>query len=203
MAAALLAAAGCGAPSPQAAGGGPSEAAGSTSSGRSSSSGSGYGYGGYGSGYGSGAATSEAGGGSASEAGGASSSEAAGPAPSEGGSSAGAGGASEVASGSEAAKGETVDVDLYEFKIEIGGADVDKSGSLKLRAGRVTFEVKNEGHVTHAFEVKGQGIDVKTKSLGPGESDELAVDLKPGRYEIWCPVDGHRDLGMLGVITVQ
>jgi uncharacterized cupredoxin-like copper-binding protein len=37
-----------------------------------------------------------------------------------------------------------------------------------------------------------------------GGSAKLTVDLnKPGTYEMYCPVDGHREMGMEGEITVK
>jgi plastocyanin len=36
---------------------------------------------------------------------------------------------------------------------------------------------------------------------GSGKSDELKVDLKPGRYTIYCDIPGHREGGMEGTIT--
>ncbi len=35
-----------------------------------------------------------------------------------------------------------------------------------------------------------------------GRTTALTVDLKPGEYEFYCPVDGHRELGMEGTIVV-
>lgn len=37
---------------------------------------------------------------------------------------------------------------------------------------------------------------------GSGKSDELKVDLKPGKYTIYCDLPGHREAGMEGTITV-
>ena len=67
----------------------------------------------------------------------------------------------------------------------------------------MTFEVTNNGSVDHALEVEGQGVEEETETIKPGESAELAVDLsKEGSYEIYCPIDGHRDSGMEGTLTV-
>jgi plastocyanin len=35
-----------------------------------------------------------------------------------------------------------------------------------------------------------------------GKSDELKVDLKPGKYTIYCDIPGHREAGMEGTIAV-
>lgn len=73
-----------------------------------------------------------------------------------------------------------------------------------LRAGTVTFEVENKGKVVHNLEIEGNGIDKKLSSnLDPGQKGTLTVNLKPGKYHVWCPVDGHADLGMNLHITVK
>jgi len=33
-------------------------------------------------------------------------------------------------------------------------------------------------------------------NLAPGESGSLTLDLAPGTYVVYCPVGGHRGLGM-------
>jgi plastocyanin len=35
-----------------------------------------------------------------------------------------------------------------------------------------------------------------------GKSDELKVNLKPGKYTFYCDIPGHRQAGMEGTITV-
>lgn len=69
--------------------------------------------------------------------------------------------------------------------------------------GVYTFEVSNDGDTTHALEVEGPGVeDVASDQIGPGESTSLTVTLEQGDYTIYCPVDGHADLGMSTTITV-
>ena len=36
-----------------------------------------------------------------------------------------------------------------------------------------------------------------------GNSDELKVDLKPGKYGFHCDIPGHREAGMEGTLTVK
>jgi uncharacterized cupredoxin-like copper-binding protein len=72
-----------------------------------------------------------------------------------------------------------------------------------VKAGSVTIEAKNEGGTDHALEIEGNGLEEqRTDTVGPNDSSLITVDLKPGTYTMYCPVDGHRGLGMKGTITV-
>jgi uncharacterized cupredoxin-like copper-binding protein len=91
---------------------------------------------------------------------------------------------------------QTVAISETEFKLDPSSVQVDQ-------AGNVTFRVTNNGAIDHALEVEGNGVEEKSATIKPGESAELTVDLsKDGSYEIYCPVDGHRDSGMEGTVTV-
>jgi hypothetical protein len=72
-----------------------------------------------------------------------------------------------------------------------------------LPAGRMAFNVENGGKENHAFEIEGNGVHAETNELPRGNTASLEVDLKPGTYTIYCPVDGHRGKGMEKKITVQ
>ena len=72
-----------------------------------------------------------------------------------------------------------------------------------LPAGRVAFNVENGGKETHAFEIEGNGIEQKTNELTRGNTASLEVDLKPGTYTIYCPVDGHAEKGMKKTVVVK
>jgi iron uptake system component EfeO len=72
----------------------------------------------------------------------------------------------------------------------------------QVRAGKVTFLVKNDGAMPHDFVIQGHGVDQKTGMLKPGHSVSLTVDLKPGIYTYRCTVLGHAFLGMRGALTV-
>jgi uncharacterized cupredoxin-like copper-binding protein len=93
-------------------------------------------------------------------------------------------------------QGGTVTVSETDFKLNPANAKVSK-------AGPVTIQVTNNGKVEHSLEVEGNGVEQKlSKNLAPGESGSLKVTLKPGTYDWYCPVDGHRKLGMEGKLTV-
>src|SRR5438128_5289417 len=83
-----------------------------------------------------------------------------------------------------------VSAKLSEWKIELSRGTVT--------AGTVTFTVTNAGIIPHGFEVEGQGIEKQTDIIQPGSSATLTLTLKPGTYEVYCPVgeDSHKKLGM-------
>ncbi len=63
--------------------------------------------------------------------------------------------------------------------------------------GRYTFETENKGHVTHSLEITGPGLKrPHTKNLAPGQNAKLTVTFKSGTYDIFCPIPGHKALGM-------
>ena len=72
-----------------------------------------------------------------------------------------------------------------------------------LPAGSTTFMVTNNGTKEHSFEIEGNGIEEELDPhLQPGENGTLNVDLQPGTYEVYCPVDDHRAQGMTMQLTV-
>ena len=91
------------------------------------------------------------------------------------------------------AQATTVDVTESEFKIALP--------STELKAGKITFDVKNDGKIPHDLAIKD--MQAKTKLIPAGGTAELTVTLKPGTYELWCTVPGHEAAGMALKITVS
>src|SRR5207245_2758846 len=83
-----------------------------------------------------------------------------------------------------------ITVKWSEWKVELSQATV--------AAGTVTFGITNAGSIPHGFEVEGKGIEQEIERIEPGASDTLTLTLKPGTYEVYCPVgeDSHKKLGM-------
>ena len=72
------------------------------------------------------------------------------------------------------------------------------------KAGNVTVNLTNAGTTAHAIEIEGTPKgDVKTNVISPGQSATLTANLKPGKYEFYCPVDSHKQQGMKGTLTVK
>ncbi len=85
------------------------------------------------------------------------------------------------------AAAQTVAVTESEFKIAL---------QQQPKAGTVTFDVKNSGKLPHDFVVEGGGVNEKTPTLNPGAGAKLKVTLKPGSYELYCSIPGHKQAGM-------
>jgi uncharacterized cupredoxin-like copper-binding protein len=71
------------------------------------------------------------------------------------------------------------------------------------KPGTYLFKAVNSGGTVHALEVEGQGIEEETEEIQPAQSAELQVKLEAGTYELYCPVDGHKEEGMEGKVIVK
>lgn len=73
-----------------------------------------------------------------------------------------------------------------------------------ISAGTTTFDVENAGKRKHSIEIEGNGIEVELEPvLAPGGKGSLTVELKPGRYKVYCPVGDHeKKHGMVTYIDV-
>jgi uncharacterized cupredoxin-like copper-binding protein len=91
----------------------------------------------------------------------------------------------------------SVDLAATDFKFDPSEPSV--------KAGNVTFNLKNDGQTTHSLEIEDvNGEDVEIEGdVSPGSSGTLTANLKPGTYEFYCPVDSHKEMGMTGEITVK
>ncbi|MDX6699179.1 MAG: hypothetical protein QOE65_2576 [Solirubrobacteraceae bacterium] len=86
-------------------------------------------------------------------------------------------------------------VDATEFKFT--------PSTLTAKAGAATFKLTNTGGAPHALEIQGQGMEKSSQVIQGGQSTDLKVTLKPGKYQFYCPVDNHKQMGMTGTLTVS
>jgi plastocyanin len=76
-----------------------------------------------------------------------------------------------------------------------------KTGTVK--AGTVTIRFVNASTTEHNVAVAQGSRELGRSPTIDGADTELKVDLRPGKYEYYCAVDGHRAAGMEGVLTVR
>ena len=74
--------------------------------------------------------------------------------------------------------------------------------TLSAKPGKATVVLDNPSSVPHAIEVEGKGVEAEGETVEKGGVSKVTVDLKPGEYEYYCPVDGHKQAGMEGTLTV-
>jgi uncharacterized cupredoxin-like copper-binding protein len=93
--------------------------------------------------------------------------------------------------------GGTVDMSAVDFRFDPSDPTV--------KSGEVTFNLTNDGQAPHSLEIEDvNGEDQEIEGdVSPGQSGTLKVNLPPGKYEFYCPVDGHKQLGMTGEVTVK
>jgi len=91
---------------------------------------------------------------------------------------------------------QTIQISEKEYSLTPSKITVAKTGTYELKA-------TNDGTITHALEIEGNGVEEKTGDVAPGSTATLRVNLsRDGSYEIYCPIDGHRGQGMAGTLAV-
>jgi plastocyanin len=109
---------------------------------------------------------------------------------------AGCGGSSNTSSKPGGNVMRTIQISEREYSLTPGTVTVSEPGTY-------AFRIMDKGSITHAFEVEGNGVEEKTGDIGAGSSATLNVTLtKNGSYEMYCPIDGHKQQGMKGTVTV-
>jgi plastocyanin len=79
----------------------------------------------------------------------------------------------------------------------------DKS-SLQAKPGAVRITMTNPSPVPHNVSLEGPGgIKQQGPTVSKGGSSQVTANVKPGNYTYYCAVDGHRQAGMQGTLTVK
>src|SRR5438874_12107718 len=75
--------------------------------------------------------------------------------------------------------------------------------SLAAKTGKVSLQMSNPSSsgIQHGIAVEGNGVDQDGPIVQPGGTSTLSVNLKPGKYEFYCPFDSHKQQGMTGTLT--
>jgi plastocyanin len=88
--------------------------------------------------------------------------------------------------------------------------DADPTGQLKYLSssasatpGTVELRMKNMSSTPHDIAITGGGVSQIGKVVSNGGVSTVSTSLKPGSYTFYCSVDGHRQAGMVGTLTVK
>jgi nitrite reductase (NO-forming) len=65
----------------------------------------------------------------------------------------------------------------------------------------VTVTLVNKGAIAHNFNI--DELNVHSGDVQPGQTKTVTINAKPGQYQYYCNVPGHRQAGMVGTLTVQ
>lgn len=81
--------------------------------------------------------------------------------------------------------------------------DLPRTTAGELAAGTYVLHVVNKGKQVHNLVVEGPEVDNEaTPNLQPGEEADLRVQLTKGSYDLYCAIDGHRQLGMESKLAI-
>jgi plastocyanin len=89
----------------------------------------------------------------------------------------------------------SVGVTEREFRISLG--------RLKVPHGAITFNVTNIGQDDHDVVIRRHGYQYGASGRIPaGGRKSFTVRLRPGLYNVFCSLPGHRSWGMITQLTV-
>lgn len=84
------------------------------------------------------------------------------------------------------------------------GALAYTTTSISAPAGSDTVDFNNPASLGHDVVIEdADGNEVARTDVISGGSTSTTADLKAGTYTFFCSVDGHRDAGMEGTLTVK
>ena len=86
----------------------------------------------------------------------------------------------------------------------------DPSGALKFdktrlstTPGKVTIKMDNPSTLQHGISILGNGVSQTGATVGTRGVSTITTTLPAGRYDFFCPVDGHKQAGMSGRLIVK
>jgi uncharacterized cupredoxin-like copper-binding protein len=100
----------------------------------------------------------------------------------------------------KASAGQTINL-----KADADGGLYFEPRKLEAKSGKLTLAMDNPASTgkQHGIAVEGNGVDKDGQIVSPGSKSTVTVTLKPGTYEYYCPVPGHKAAGMKGTLVVS
>ena len=109
-----------------------------------------------------------------------------------------------VLTAGEETESEAAEPTSSEFRLiaDPSGAPAFTPKTATVKSGTVTIRFVNASTAEHNVAVaQGSRVLGRSPTINGADTD-LKVDLRPGEYEYYCEIDGHRAAGMEGVLTV-
>ena len=126
-----------------------------------------------------------------------------------GGGSSGGGGGGSGSGGSGSSDGtkgrviKTVAIKETEWKLSPSRLTLSKPGTY-------AFKAEDRGDDQHSLTIVGKGVKNDAghaqlkQAVNPGQKGVLRVTFQEaGTYQMYCPIDGHEELGMKGKVVVK
>jgi plastocyanin len=90
------------------------------------------------------------------------------------------------------------------FEADPGGELAYTQTEVSGPAGADTIDLVNDSSVPHDVTIEDSGGNqlAQTETI-TGDSTSTTATLDPGTYTFFCSVDGHRDAGMEGTLTIE
>jgi plastocyanin len=92
---------------------------------------------------------------------------------------------------------------VIEIPADPNGSTAYQFADAEGKPGPVTIRSLNKSAVDHDIALEGNGVSSKGPVVANGGVSEFKVTLKAGEYTFYCSVDGHRQAGMEGKLTVK
>lgn len=65
----------------------------------------------------------------------------------------------------------------------------------------VMVALKNDGATVHNFNI--DALNVHSGDYQPGQTGSVKINAKPGDYQYYCNIPGHKEAGMVGTLHVK
>jgi plastocyanin len=75
--------------------------------------------------------------------------------------------------------------------------------TLEAAAGQVRIQMENPSSIPHNVSIEGRGVNEEGRTVDQGGTSTVTAELRPGEYDFYCSVPGHREAGMEGTLTVR
>jgi plastocyanin len=100
-------------------------------------------------------------------------------------------------------KAATAKAGKLEIPADPSGATAYTFASATAPAGKLEIDSPNKSGTDHNIALEGSGVNEKGPVVKNGAVSKITATLKPGAYTYFCSVDGHRQAGMQGKLTVK